>query len=143
MRRNGSAAKIVLLIAGVVLIGAGAFGYWWWSGQQDPAEVQIVEDATGAVATYLTEQPHPQFGNLDRISGAGFDHTRYGTPEKRVLRAARLAHYTNGFTGANATMELIILVLPPDDGTSTSQAAVKSRLDDGRTFIVTHPKWRG
>jgi hypothetical protein len=139
MRRSGSATKIVWLAAAIVFIGAGAFGVWWWKGQENPVETQIVADATDAVSVYFLENGHPKLGNFERISGAGFDHARYGNPEKRVLRADRLAHFTNGYTNENGSLELIILIVPPGDDGNTSKAAVKSIEEDGHKIIVTHP----
>jgi hypothetical protein len=143
MRRKGSVAKVVLVVAVLVLLGAGAFAIWWWSGREDPVEAQVVADAADTVAAYLVEQPHPKLGNFERLTGAGFDHTRYGTPETRALRANRLAHFTKGDSGTKNTLELIILVVPAQDGGGAGRAAVTATEEDGRKFIVTHPKYRG
>ncbi len=144
MTRSGRATGVVIVIGVLLLAGAIAFAVWWrWSYAQDPVEVQCVADAEAAAAAYLVKEPHPRLGNFDRLTGTGFDHTPFGNPAVRAVRAVRTAHFTNADTGKAAMMDVTLLILPAGPGDDASKAALKMAEDQGGKLIFTHPRYKG
>ncbi len=144
MARSGRATGIVIAAGVLLLAGAVAFGIWWrWSYAHDPVEAQCVADAEAAAAAYLVKEPHPTLGNFERLTGTGVDHTSFGTPPVRALRAVRTAHFTKGDTGARGETDVTLLILPAGPGDDAGEAALKTAEDHGAKLVFTHPRYKG